>query len=166
VDSRPVFLVGFMGSGKSWVGRALARRLGWEFHDTDALVEQREGATVAQIIRERGEAHFRRLEWSALRDLDPGERTVVATGGGLFARTGARRFMRQRGRSVWLDCTLEAARRRSGGGQDRPLWDEADPAAFRAFFERRRAVYALAEIRIDAASDDPEEVAGQVLDRL
>ena len=73
-----------MGVGKSTVGRALAARLGWEFADTDALVESAEGRTVEAIFRASGEGRFREAEWDALRSLGGRKQLVVATGGGLF----------------------------------------------------------------------------------
>ena len=94
---RAVFLVGFMGSGKSSVGQELARRLGWDFVDLDARIESREGQTVPEIFRDRGEAGFRLAETSALGDLlsEPLERNrVVALGGGAFAVERNRELLR------------------------------------------------------------------------
>src|SRR4029077_7764818 len=80
----PVYLVGFMGAGKSTVGRVLTARLGWEFADVDALVESAEGREIEAIFRDSGEGRFREAEWDALRSLGGRRRLVVATGGGLF----------------------------------------------------------------------------------
>ena len=80
----PVFLVGFMGVGKTTVGHALATRLGWAFADTDAMVEQSAGRSIEEIFRESGEGRFREVEWDALRSLQGRKHLVVATGGGTF----------------------------------------------------------------------------------
>lgn len=166
LDDRPIFLVGFMGSGKSRAGAALARRMHREFVDTDLLVADREGRSVGQIFRESGEAEFRRAEWEALRSLKGQRGIIVATGGGLFLGSEQRRWMKEQGRTVWLDVPLEVARSRVGQDDERPLWLPRDPIAFRAFFEQRRAVYALAALRVDAAPDGPEELAQRILTAL
>ncbi|MCP3982530.1 MAG: AAA family ATPase [bacterium] len=145
-----IVLVGFMGSGKSSVGRALADRLGWDFADTDTLVEQREGCPVAEIFRRSSEKRFRELEREVLRSLEGRSNLVVAAGGGLYAAAGNRRRLRRLATTVWLDVLPEIARRRVGEGASRPLW-EADPHGFRELFERRRATYALADVRVDAS---------------
>lgn len=165
-DERPVFLVGFMGSGKSTIGATLARRLGWSFLDTDALVEERAGRAIEAIFRESGEGRFREMEWDALRSLEGARRAVVATGGGLFLGVAQRSFLRREGTTVWLDVPLEAARERAGDPAVRPLWREADPVAFRAFFERRRATYALADVRVDAGHAGTDEIVDRVLRAL
>ncbi|HEX6852196.1 MAG TPA: shikimate kinase [Candidatus Polarisedimenticolaceae bacterium] len=157
-----VFLVGFMGSGKSSVGRALATLLRARFEDTDALVEAAAGKPIEAIFRDEGEGRFREMEWDALRSLDGASNAVIATGGGLFLGTAQRAFVRRAGTSVWLDVPLEVARSRAGDCASRPLWRTQDPIAFRAFFERRRAAYALADLRVDASRGSAEEVASRV----
>lgn len=157
-----VFLVGFMGSGKSSVGRALAALVGARFEDTDARVEAAAGKSIEAIFRDDGEGRFREMEWEALRSLDGATNAVVATGGGLFLGTAQRAFVRRSGTSVWLDVPLDVARSRAGDGASRPLWLAQDPVAFRAFFERRRAAYALADLRVDAGVGSAADVASRV----
>jgi len=157
-----LFLVGFMGSGKTSAGRALASLLHWDFADIDALVEEELGRTIEAIFRESGEGRFREAERSALCTLAPRERVVVATGGGLFLSVAARAFMRAHGLSCWLDAPLAVVLARAGDDGSRPLLAHDEPLARRAFFERRRAAYALADFRIDAGSRKPEEVAAAV----
>ncbi len=159
---RPVFLVGFMASGKSSVGRALAGRLGAEFEDTDALVEAAAGTTIEAIFREEGEGRFREREWEALRSLGGRGALVAATGGGLFLGAMQRAFMKARGVTVWLDVPFEVAVARVGSGAGRPLWASADPIAFRAFFEKRRAAYALADVHVAAGVGDPDAIAERI----
>jgi shikimate kinase len=170
IDDRPIFLVGFMASGKSTVGKALAKALGWRLLDTDDLVEEREHRSVERIFSESGQSFFRQAEAEALRSLDDLRRAVVATGGGLFLGYESRRWMIDHGRTVWLDVPLEAARRRVEGGRSgrrgRPLWEGNDALALRALYEKRRAAYALAEVRIDAAVGPTGEVAIHVREAL
>ncbi len=90
-----VVLVGFMGAGKSSVGRSLAGRLGWRFVDLDRSIEERTGATIAALFRERGEAAFRALEEDAARSVASLSDTVVAAGGGAFAAPATRALLRQ-----------------------------------------------------------------------
>jgi shikimate kinase len=155
----PVFLVGFMGTGKTSVGRALAARWSWDFEDTDARVERAQGRTIDEIFRESGEGRFREAEWDALRSLAGRKRLVVATGGGLFLGVAQRAFVREHGVSIWLDAPLSLVASRLSAGSPRPLWPAEDALSRRAFFERRRAAYALADARVDAGHGDAEEVA-------
>lgn len=162
-----VYLVGFMGSGKTRVGRVLAGHTEARFEDTDARVVRREGRAIDRIFAESGEAYFRELEMRELREVAEGpEGVVVATGGGAFARHSARTVMNGSGVTVWLDVPLGTLRRRLGDGDGRPLWDPADPVGARAAFERRRAAYALADARVAAAEHGPEAVAARVLERI
>jgi shikimate kinase len=155
----PIFLVGFMGAGKSSAGALLAARLGWELIDTDALVERAEGRSIERIFRESGEGRFREREWDALRAQDGARLKVVATGGGLFLAVRHRAFVRSHGLSLWLDAPLEVIESRVVALGGRPLWPASDPLERRALFERRRAAYALADARVDAAVDGAEFVA-------
>jgi shikimate kinase len=158
----PRFLVGFMGVGKSTAGRALALRWGWDFEDTDALVERTEQRSIEEIFRESGEGRFREAEWDALRSLGRRERVVVATGGGLFLGVTQRAFVRSHGVSCWLDAPLSIVALRVGSGTSRPLWLGDDALSRRAFFERRRAAYALADCRVDAARGGADDVASAI----
>lgn len=165
-ESAALFLVGFMGCGKSSVGRIVAERAGRPFADTDALVEENEGRTIESIFRRVGEGHFREAEWRALQEIGAQERVIVATGGGLFLGLVQRRFMRAHGVVVWLDAPLSIVRERLRASAGRPLWLDADPIAQRAFFEKRRAVYALADARVEAGTGPPEAIASRVLARV
>jgi len=155
----PIFLVGFMGVGKSAAGALLAARLDWASADTDAMVERLEGRSIERIFRESGEGRFREREWEALRAQRAVRRTVVATGGGLFLAVAHRAFVRRHGVSLWLDASLDVIGARVARGGARPLWPAADPLERRALFERRRAAYALADARVDASPEDATEVA-------
>ena len=124
--SQAIFLVGFMGAGKSSVGQALSRRLGWRFVDLDDRIAAREGRSIEQIFRESGEARFREIEHAELRSLISelhASRAVVALGGGAFAQAENIALMAEmRARTVFLDGDVaELLRRSRGEGRVRPL---------------------------------------------
>ena len=141
--ARSVFLVGFMGSGKSSVGKALARHLGWPFMDLDDLIEQQEGRTVAEIFAEAGETEFRRIERIALKELLKRSAVahVVALGGGAYAQNDNAELIRQEGvTTVFLDASAETLWQRCNDDpQDRPLRQAFEQ--FSALHQQRRPHY-------------------------
>src|SRR6185312_7455841 len=153
-----LYLVGFMGSGKSTVGRLLAQRLGWSFFDLDHEIEAAENVTVAQLFETRGEPEFRRIESQMLRQhvraIEHGHPAVVALGGGAFLDAANRELIQQNGIAIWLDCSFDRVQRRIGDTSTRPL--ARDPQRFAALYEARVAIYALADVRIVIESDDAE----------
>lgn len=160
-----IYLVGFMAAGKSTVGRALARRLGWRFVDLDEEIEAAERTSVADLFERRGEAEFRRIEAAILlrevSHIECGSPAVVALGGGAFAEPGNRDLIGNNGVTVWLDCPFETVRRRVGPAPERPL--ARDPVRFAALYEARLPGYRLAHLRVTIDSDDAEAVAVLIL---
>lgn len=160
-----IYLVGFMGSGKSTVGRLLAERLGWNFVDLDEEIEAGQHMKIAEIFDRYGEPYFRGLEREALRRcvraIQRGEPTVVALGGGAFAQPENYALIEDNGISIWLDCRLETARRRVEQDANRPL--ARDPQKFEQLYEARRSSYARADYRIPVTGDDPEAVVDAIL---
>ncbi|MGE5488342.1 MAG: shikimate kinase [bacterium] len=152
-----IYLVGFMASGKTTIGRALADRLGWEFLDLDEAIEAEQQCTIAEIFDRFGEEHFRALETEAIRKqvrrVRTGKPVVMAVGGGAFTRDENYELLQENGVTVWLDCPFELACRRVAANSDRPL--ARDPEKFAALYEARRAAYARADFRIEVTSDDP-----------
>lgn len=116
-----IALIGFMGSGKSVVGKALAERLGFDFVDSDALVEQAAGKSVAKIFDESGERVFRELESRAVERASALNYSVVSCGGGVVLRKENVRALKRSSAVVWLDAPLEALQRRLNRGASRPL---------------------------------------------
>lgn len=161
-----IFLVGFMGAGKTTVGALLATRVGLPFIDTDAEIEKQEGRTIDAIFESDGEGYFRGLEAEIIRRLERGPRAVVATGGGVFLSAALRRLLHRRGTTVWLDLPLAEARNRLAVDDTRPLWLPDNLLEFRAFFEKRRGVYALASHRLDAGRWTAMELAAKIAERL
>ena len=156
----PIFLIGFMGAGKTTVGWALARQLEYDFCDLDELIAARVGKSVQQIFEELGEAEFRRLEREAIRSCDRLTRAVVALGGGAYGSEENRVSLREIGRTVWLDCPLETCLQRVSGDKSRPLLGDRD--AMRELLERRRGAYAEADYVIQTADRAAEQLAIEI----
>ena len=166
---RAVFLVGFMGAGKTTVGKALSHDLGWPFEDLDDRLQKREDRTVEQIFRESGEAAFRRAETSALRELLDELGTtprVVALGGGAFVQPeNAELVQRPDVTSVFLDGPVEELFRRCDKQQiERPLRGSLEQ--FQQLHQVRLPHYLTAKLRIDTASKDVEAVANELRRKL
>jgi shikimate kinase len=161
-----VVLIGFMGAGKTTVGRALATQLHCEFQDLDDLIEQREGQSVAHIFASFGEARFRQAESAALRDLlqeNAGQSDLVlALGGGAFVQPQNRTLLEQAGAvTVLLEAPLEELRRRcQAESKVRPLAQQE--ARFAELFAARRADYELARFRVQTQGKPVEQVAAEV----
>jgi shikimate kinase len=149
---KAVALVGFMGAGKTTVGRALAERIGWHFEDLDDLIQTREGRTIEQIFRERGEPAFRDLERIVLRETIVDENPshlVLALGGGAFiAGHNQELLSTAKIPAVFLDAPVEELFRRcEQPGVNRP--NRRDPETFTQLYERRRPAYMNAGLCID-----------------
>ncbi|MGA8493741.1 MAG: shikimate kinase [Terriglobales bacterium] len=162
---RTVFLVGFMGAGKTTVGQALSRRLGLPFEDLDDRIQLREGKTIEQIFRESGEAEFRKAETVALRELlaELGSSVrVVALGGGAFVQPGKAALIKKAEvHSVFLDAPVEELLRRCQEAPNaRPL--RQNPKQFRELYEQRRRFYMKAAVRIETNGKDVDAIAAEV----
>jgi len=160
-----IYLVGFMGCGKSTVGRALAEELGWSFFDLDDEIEKREGLPIAEIFDTRGEAAFREIESAALRDrvrqVRSGRPQVVALGGGAILSEPNFDLVSNNGVTVWLDCPFSDVQRRIAAQTHRPL--ARDAGKLRELFETRRALYARADHRVEVKDDDARSAVARIL---
>ncbi len=158
-----IYLIGFMGAGKSTTARALGRRLGWRVEDVDELIEARERRAVADIFADEGEAYFRAAEREVMRQLASPRETVVATGGGTFVDPDNRALIRGDGAAIWRDVPFDVALERAPRDGRRPL--AADRNQFEALYLARRLAYQQAHARFDA-SVATEELVERILDWL
>jgi len=168
-----VCLTGFMGSGKSTIGRLLAAQLAWHFADLDEEIEKSCGLSVSQIFAQKGEAVFREIEHECLgRVLGAASarnsRLVLALGGGTFTQARNAALLRDSGRApanpgaavIWLDCPADELLRRCVLMGDRPLF--RDEASFRKLYEERLPYYRTADYRIES-DGEPVRVVEQIL---
>jgi len=167
MTARPVFLVGFMGAGKTTLGRRVAKLLGRPFVDLDARVERAAGATLPEIFLREGEEGFRAREREALLSLlaevrDAAVPPVVAAGGGTFADGRNRKGMLEAGLCVWLDIPMEVIRGRIGAA--RPLY--RGPREAERLLREREPAYAEAHIRVPAAERSAAETARALTARI
>jgi len=168
---RALFLVGFMGTGKTAVGRVISQRLGWRFEDLDVGIAARARHSIAEIFREFGEAHFRKLEHEAVSELGEaarqGSQFVVALGGGAFVQQeNAELLMCKDCATVFLDTPVEELWQRCAapGEAERPL--RSDPEQFRRLFEARLPLYGRASVTVSTSGKSVDEVAQEVLRQL
>jgi shikimate kinase len=159
VRADKVYLVGFMGAGKTTVARALGKRIGWRVEDVDERIEARERRSVAAIFAQDGEAQFRQIERDVLAELLPVREAVVATGGGTFAEPDNRSAMLSDGAVAWLDVPFERLVERVPQDGRRPL--ASDRVQMEQLYQRRQLSYSQAHVRVDASRPVDE-----VLERL
>ena len=160
-----IYIVGFMGAGKTTIARLLAERLGWSFVDLDDDIEAREKVTIPELFETRGEPEFRRIETEALRArvraIERGQPIIVALGGGAFSQKINFDLVQENGITVWLDCPFDVVKRRVALATHRPL--ARDPDHFGRLYEERRDHYGRAHFRIPIESDDPAVAVEAIL---
>lgn len=156
-----LYLVGFMGAGKTTVANTVGRRIGWRPEDIDSRIETRERRSIAAIFAQEGEAYFRRTERHVLHELLQERNVVIATGGGTFVDPENRALMLSDGAVAWLDVPLASVVERIPPDGRRPL--AADLRQMEQLYHVRRLAYADAHVRIDAARP-VEEVVERLLE--
>jgi len=163
-----IFLVGPMGSGKSAVGRQLARRLGLEFVDSDAEIEARTGVDVACIFDREGEAGFRARERDVIDQLTRRSRSLVATGGGAVLDADTRERLRSRGCVVYLRTSVDQQLARTRRGTHRPLLENPDPRGTlqRLMLQRAHLYEETADLAVDTDGRKVRTVVDEIVRRL
>lgn len=160
-----LYLVGFMASGKTTIGRRLADELGWDFADLDEDIVAAQGVAIVELFDSFGEEEFRKTEHAAIRkrvgQIERGKPMVVALGGGTFVSEVIQEFLIENGITIWLDCPFERVSRRIQGSAHRPL--ARDPEKFERLYHNRRDAYGKAEYRVEIQSDDPADVVAAIL---
>lgn len=155
-----VFLVGFMGAGKTTIGRALAGLLGRPFVDLDERIVEAEGRSIARILEESGEPYFREREREVLLGLGRRPIQVVACGGGTYAHEPSRQVIDAAGTAVWLQVPPAVALARCGSGSGRPLLRSPEQAL--ALYQARLPAYRSAPLHVDVDGLTPAEAAERI----
>jgi shikimate kinase len=157
-----IYLLGFMGSGKSTVGDLLARALGWPLIDLDTVIEAGQGLSIREIFENSGEPFFRQIERAALTEASKAEPAVIALGGGTFAQPLNVELIREAGgTTIWLDCPPEVLLTRCQGLENRPLFRNEE--SFTQLLMERLPYYRLADFRISSEGRNPQEIVEQIL---
>lgn len=160
-----LYLVGFMASGKTTIGKVLADHLGWPLYDIDSDIEAQEGMSIARIFDEHGESTFRDLETNMIarrvRTVQAGMPSVIVLGGGAFVQPRNFELLENNGVTVWLDCPLDLVRQRLGDPASRPL--ARNPETLARLYEDRRPLYSRADFRIEICEDDIDAVVNRIL---
>ena len=163
-----IFLVGLMGSGKTTIGRALAKRLNKRFVDADHEIEARTGASIPWIFEIEGEASFRQREADVIRDLTAQEDIVLATGGGAVLNEESRKFLKERGTVVYLKASVNSILQRTSHDRNRPLLQTDDPKARIEELSLQRAplYQEVAHIIIETGRPNVQSVVQSILSQL
>jgi shikimate kinase len=159
-----IYLIGFMGSGKTSVGWRLAKKLGWRFIDLDEEIERDQGRPVAEIFRDDGEARFRQLERDCLKHLSSSasaEKSVIALGGGTFLFTENRLATESTGLTVWLKVSFSTVVARVKIDGTRPKFSSIEQAE--SLFQSREPYYALAKMHVSTDQGTPDAVADEII---
>ncbi|MFN4306325.1 shikimate kinase, partial [Sulfurihydrogenibium azorense] len=157
-----IYLVGFMGSGKSTVGKLLADKTSRDFVDVDKLIEEREKMKIKDIFEKKGELYFRELEKKYLQELLNTQNLVVSTGGGLGADAENMNQMKKNGIVIWLDLNLNTILERIKNDENRPLLNQPLDK-IKKLFDERKKVYGLATYRINAENKTPFQIVEEIL---
>ncbi len=160
-----IYLVGFMGCGKSTVGAKLADEIGWRFLDLDHFIEDQQQKSIASIFEAQGEPAFRQIEADALQSVIQetyrGRATVASLGGGAFPWPGNRERLEDAGVTIWLDVPFARIEKRISNQDHRPL--ARDPKKFRELFDKRRSFYSQADYTIPFNTDYAQDAVQAIL---
>jgi shikimate kinase len=150
-----------MGAGKSTVGRRLAKKLGWKFIDLDTEIERREGRSISEIFREKGEPYFRDLERSCLKDLSSSRKSVIALGGGAYMDPENRDVAEKTGLTVWLKVSFSKLVHRVKIDGTRPKF--VDQAQAERLYQIREPLYALAKVHVSTDDGTPDSAVDEIM---
>lgn len=170
-DTQLIYLAGIMGSGKTSVGKRLASKLGWTFHDADNVIEAMSGNTIPEIFQEQGEEGFRKIEAAAIQQLSRSRRAVIGLGGGALETLESREIIADSGSLIWLNVPPKIAAERLTRSRNRPLIAGAQSAEdiqdeLQAILNRRETNYAVADMTLELDRETPGEIASLLFDKL
>ena len=156
-----------MGSGKSTIGRKLAKLLEYSFVDTDSVIEEDQSCSVAEIFKYGGEECFRKMETHLLQKLKNVENSVIATGGGIVLREQNQRLLQEIGKRVYLNVPQEELQQRLKNGRNRPLLKKKDSeTVVQKMMKERVLLYEQAEYIVDAGQRSPQKIASEIINKL
>ncbi len=156
-----------MGSGKSTIGRKLAKLLEYSFVDTDSVIEEDQKCSVAEIFKYGGEECFRKMETRLLQKLKNVENSVIATGGGIVLREQNQRLLQEIGKRVYLNVPQEELQQRLKNDRNRPLLKKKDPeTVVQKIMKERVLLYEQAEYIVDAGQRSPQKIASEIINKL
>ncbi|WP_457640956.1 shikimate kinase [Persephonella sp.] len=160
-----IYLVGFMGSGKSTIGKLLAKETGYRFVDIDKEIEKNEDMSIKEIFSSKGEKYFRDLEKKMIKNFVEKKGFIVSTGGGLGADKENMELMKKKGVVIWLDVSLDTVLKRCGEDENRPLLKKSRND-LEKLFEKRKQIYASADIHIDVNNKTPDQIVKEILRKI
>lgn len=163
IRNKNIYLTGFMGAGKSTIGKCLAKKLARNFVDTDLAIQDKTGKTIPEIFAEHGETYFRELETKTLEQIAKDKNQVVSLGGGIIASDKNRKIL-DKGLWIFIDTPLDTLKERVMNSKKRPL--AQDSTKFDALYKERLPLYRLAHITVDHPGLESEEVCELVLKRI
>ena len=167
-EAKNIVLIGLMGSGKSAIGRTIARKLGRRFIDTDRFIERKAGKTVSEIFNDSGEAAFRALEREIIKKVSQYVGIVIATGGGVIKDPENFKFLKESGWIIALYASAETLYKRIEGKRIRPLLtNEEDPIKkLEEILANRKVMYAKADFQVDTENKEIDAIADEIIDLL
>jgi len=162
-----IILTGFMGTGKTLVGKELAKGLKMSYLDTDELIEKREKAKICRIFQEKGEDYFRRVETKIIKEVSSLDRCVISTGGGAILKKENLAALKRKGVIICLSANPEVILKRTSKSQNRPLLKSKDPkSAVEDLLSQRRSFYEKADFEVDTSELTTSEVVEKIVDFL
>lgn len=155
------YITGFMGSGKTTIGQALAKELSFNVIDTDQWIEEQEKQRISELFQTKGEPYFRKQETNALKAI-AGQRLIITTGGGIVTKEENRKLMKEKGKIIYLKCDIEEILRRLEDDATRPLLQGKDKAKIEQLFLARKAYYEDADIIIDTTGRPVSDIVHEL----